>query len=135
MTPSRAREAPRRALGSFEDWNLIREALCWLDRADPAETRERVLEDDPRKSELHELLAAWHDALGGKELTLAQVRRVCASDLQDPDHQRLFQALVELGGGYEFNARKIGWRLRRWADRVVAGLVLERGKDDRHGAV
>ena len=122
-------------IGSFEDWNLIREALCWLDRADPAETRERVLDDDPRKSELHELLAAWHDALGGQEMNLAQVRKACTSQTRDAEHERLFCALVELGGGYEFNARKIGWRLRRWADRVVAGLVLERGNEERDGAV
>jgi len=60
-------------LGSFEGWNLVREALVWLGEEDPAVTRETVIADDPRKNELAELLELWAEALGGRSVILAEL--------------------------------------------------------------
>ena len=53
---SAGRPCPLDKIGSFEDWNLVRECMVWLDRADPADTRQYVLGSDPRKTDLVEVL-------------------------------------------------------------------------------
>lgn len=60
-------------IGSFEDWNLVREALVWLGEDDPIVTRERVISDDPRKGEVVELLELWCQALGGQAVTISEI--------------------------------------------------------------
>jgi hypothetical protein len=51
-------------LGSFEQWNMIRDALIWLDEADPCDTRTAIEADDPDKEKLAALLQHWFDLVG-----------------------------------------------------------------------
>lgn len=120
--------------GSFPDWDLVRGALVWLGLPDPAESREAVFENDPRRGELLELLTRWKQTLGDREVTLAELRGE-AFDEKDPKRAEKFalmNALIELSGKPTWNARSIGWKLRRRVDRVVGGLVL-RGTSAREG--
>jgi len=119
------RPRPLDRIGSFEDWNLIREPLVWLGRADPADTRAAVLGNDPRKNELLEILTAWRACFGDGEMTLTDVRKYCQEDLGDPDRERLHNLLVEQTAKPAFNARSIGRHLRRYVDRVVGGMALK----------
>lgn len=122
---------PLTPMGSFEDWNLVREALVWLGEDDPTVTRERVIADDPRKGDLAELLELWHDALGGQPTTLAEISEESAK------HPRgkvadLRQALIDRTLKQTFNPRSIGRYLARHKDRLVGGRVL-RCIDDPSG--
>ncbi len=122
--PHRAQVPP---LGSFEAWNYIREAICWLGRADPALTRTRAKADDPRRSELVELLEAWQEVAGSCDLTLHQLRAKISGNVESDDSPsaRLGEMLRALGGDpRELNLRKVGWRLRGMKDRVAGGRVL-----------
>jgi hypothetical protein len=112
-------------MGSFEDWSWVRGALVWLGRADPADTREAILEADPRKAELADMLAAWELAYGTVPKTLAEIGR-------DPDNGPASEAIVALrvlfgevsgkvSGKPVWNARSAGWWMRRNSKRIVGG--------------
>jgi hypothetical protein len=80
-------------LGSFESWNMIREALVWLGEADPTTTRERVIADDPRKGDLAELLDLWADALDEQSMTLAEIAEIAGQN-QNSKITALYDALA-----------------------------------------
>lgn len=136
LTILRAYEAAGRPnrmvpMGSFESWNTIREALVWLDEADPCTTRERVIADDPRKGDLAELLDLWGDALGGQPTTLAEIVE-SASYNQNSKVTVLHDALAARTYKGTFNSRSVGRYLGKHKDRVVGGRVL-RCVDDPSG--
>jgi hypothetical protein len=128
------RPCPLNKIGSFEDWNQIREPLVWLDRADPADTRQLVLGNDPRKNELVELLRAWRGCFGQKEMTLSEVRAYCEQRLDNPERALLYRLLIDQTGKPVFSAKSIGRHLRRHIDRVVADMALKQ-RDGSNGAV
>ena len=118
-------------IGSFESWNIVREALVWLKEADPTKTRERVIADDPGKGELADLLEQWADALGEKSTTLAEIAEA-ASQNQHGKITVLHDALAALTYKGIFNTRSVGRYLGKHKDRVVSGQVL-RCVDDPSG--
>ncbi|WP_275788222.1 DNA-primase RepB domain-containing protein [Pararhizobium gei] len=67
------RPMPLDKIGSFEQWNVVREALVWLGMPDPTETRQQIFDDDPRKGELIDLLRLWWKAFVGERLTLSDL--------------------------------------------------------------
>lgn len=115
-------------IGSFEDWNLVREALVWLGEDDPTVTRERVMSDDPRKGEVVELLELWREVLGGQAMTLAEIEKK-ASIEQRGRTKDLLQALADRTPKGAFNAWSVGKYLARHKDRFVGGRVLRRIDD------
>lgn len=125
---------PRPKMGSFEDWNLVRESLVWLNMADPADTCQQIRAADPRKSDLTELLRLWNACYGRKQMTVSQVAQDLEEHSTDPDRQRLHQRLLEETYRTQFNARSIGRHLSRHLDRVVGDLVL-RSRASSQGAV
>ena len=118
-------------IGSFDDWNLVREALVWLGEDDPTVTRERVMSDDPRKGEVVELLELWHEALGGQAVTLSEIAERAMKPQRGKIHE-LQQALTERTSKVVFNPRSVGHYLARHKDRLVGGRVL-RCIDDPSG--
>jgi hypothetical protein len=118
-------------MGSFESWNMIREALVWLGEVDPCTTRERVIADDPRKGDLAELLDLWADALGGKPTTLAEIGEAAGNN-QHSKITVLHDALAARTYKGIFNTRSVGRHLGKHKDRVIGGRVL-RCVDDPSG--
>lgn len=118
-------------IGSFDDWNLVREALVWLGEDDPTVTRERVMSDDPRKGEVVELLELWHEALGGQAVTLSEIAEMTTKAARGKINE-LQQALAERTLKGTFNTRSVGRYLSRHKDRLVGGRVL-RCIDDSSG--
>lgn len=100
------RPNPMDRIGSFEQWNLIREALVWLGCQDPARTRERVLADDPQKAVLLDLLRLWSRALGDRKITLTELATLA-------DHGD--RAARELVAELTTNTRHNGFNARSWA--------------------
>ena len=111
-------------MGSFEEWNIVREALIWLGEPDPTVTRERAIADDPRKSDLAELIDLWNTALGSEAVTLAEIAEKA---MQDPYSKvaLLHDALASRTAKGVFNARSVGRYLARHKDRVVGGRALK----------
>lgn len=108
-----------RPMGSFTDWAWVRGALVWLGRADPADTREQILESDPRKGELGDVLAAWEKEYGERAITLNEIGKVIGSF--DEPKIMLRTMLAEVSGKGQWNARSVGWWMRRNAKRIVDG--------------
>ena len=54
----------RRLAASKRGPYRVRQALIWLDRADPCETVAKVREDDPNRTGLLAVLAQWREAIG-----------------------------------------------------------------------
>lgn len=109
-------------MGSFEDWNVVREALVWLGEEDPIITRERVIADDPRKGDLAELLEIWSDAFGGQTVTLADIEK--RHRAADPVVRQICDALISRSHKDQFNTRSIGRHLSKQKDRPAGGKVL-----------
>jgi hypothetical protein len=132
------RPSPLPKIGSFEKWNPVREALVWLGRVDPAETRARVKANDTRHAETLELLEVWHAVHGDKPVTARDVVGFLYSPMDhvDPPERHghlvlLNKLLVELAGEREqINAKKLGWRLRDLQDRRFGAYVLRREDGD-----
>jgi hypothetical protein len=123
-------------VGSFEDWNLVREALVWLGAGDPYETSREAMEHDPRKNELLEMLAAWHDCFKDKPQTLAAIGDMYAATYGSKPNEKiahLYRLLTDISGRPIFNTKSVGSRLRRHVGRVVGGMMLRCEKND-HGA-
>ena len=117
------RPNPMDKIGSFEDWNLVREAIVWLGYDDPADTRERVLADDPAKAVLLDLLRLWWTALKDRPVTLAELAVLADKQGKGPA-QDLVTELIATTRYQHFNARSVGRFLAKHVDRIVGGLVL-----------
>lgn len=120
------RPHPLPKVGSFEDWNVVREAIAWLGYGDCAATRARIFEHDPKRNELAELLSEWYTAAGEDAITLADIRSRAESTDTVLTYQPLLQALIELSGRPMFNSRSIGKRLLTMRNRIVGGLMLRK---------
>lgn len=123
-----SRPNPMKRIGSFENWNLVREALVWLGCDDPALTRERVLTDDPKKAVLVDLLRLWRQVLGDKAVTLAQLSMMAETD-NEPGVRLLVTELVANTRYGTFNARSVGRYLSKHVDRIAGGFVLRAETD------
>jgi hypothetical protein len=119
--------------GGFDDYAWIRGALVWLGESDPAETRERILDADPRRDELASVLELWARAYpSATEVTVGAI----ASQAEDDQAANRASAVVALRDklievschGPAFNAKRVGWWLRRHQDRIVGGRLLRSRK-------
>ncbi len=110
-------------LGSFNEWNLVRDAVIWLGLPDPAITVERNKVDDPLKSELSSLLELWIAALGEREVGLADIGNLAETN-KSPQISELYQALTSMTRNGQFNTKSIGRLLRKHKDRIVNGRTL-----------
>jgi hypothetical protein len=114
---------PRRDLppiGSFEDWNVVREALVWLDEEDPELTREEVMEDDEEREDMQCLLLAIRAAMRDQPFTVAELRDAAKN------HHGLIAALsCDPGVG-----RAVSARLKKLQGRVLGGFVLRVVRED-----
>ncbi|MEQ1757595.1 MAG: hypothetical protein ABL986_04705 [Vicinamibacterales bacterium] len=106
--------------GSFPDYAVVRGALVWLDRADPADTRQTLVEADSRRDDLVRVMELWRSAVGDRSVTVAELLNVAGIE-----GVHLRNALTEIAcRGGAWNAKSIGWFLRRSKDRVVEKMAF-----------
>ena len=141
--------APKQSVkpfGSFEAWsNLIRQSLVWTDGQDPCEGRTNIeAESDPDYEQHHAMLCAWHDRYGTEPKTVkaikADIENHMVKDAETdrwiiaPAWRDLHESLIALDKrGREIDVRAIGYALRSWQGRVVAGKQLIKLENDRLG--
>lgn len=121
-------------LGSFEDWNYVREALIWLDMDDPASTQERLLSSDPRRDEIAEILMVWRSAYGTRPVRLKDLATDLSGEPTDAPRNELVDLLRLMSNHHQFNAKSVGRTLSKHVDRIVNGLVL-RARGDSSGKI
>lgn len=128
----RKADSPRAAVeniatfgGAWSDY--CRHPLLWLGHADPATSLFDQIRHDPDADALLGLMKAWKAAFGSSPTTVRKAVDAAAYD--EPD---LLDAIrefpVEERGG--INRSKLGWLLKKNANRVVGGLELQRAEAD-----
>lgn len=122
------RPTPLDTIGSFEKWNLVREALVWLGLPDPAATRESILAEDLQKEVLVDLLKLWRTALGHRPVTLKELEAI-AQDERNTSARTLITELASNTKFTVFNHKSVGRFLAKHIDRIAGGLVLNAETD------
>jgi hypothetical protein len=111
--------------GAWSDY--CRQPLMWLEQPDPAAGLIQQVRHDPDADALAGLLTAWQTAFGSVPTT---VRR--AVDVATTDQPDLLDALREFPVEERgvLNRSKIGWLLKKNANRIVNGLEFRRTEAD-----
>ncbi len=117
-----------KAFGRFEEWDkLVRYPLVWSGATDPCETRKRVETIDPEREQHGELLLAWFNLYGEKEVLVATMIQNATSG-GDEDTQKLKDSLLSIAGdGSKINSRRLGRKIGRWEGRVSDDMRIVRG--------
>jgi hypothetical protein len=127
-------------LGSFEDWsNWVRGALLWLGHADPVDTIEASREMDPKLDALGAVMAQWHAAIAGANVSVRDVIEIATGqrrearglptahprpEYAEPDFREAL--LVVAGEGGVINGKRLGRWLGRHQGRIVQGFRFVR---------
>jgi putative DNA primase/helicase len=123
-------------LMSFDDWSrLIRSALVWLGRADPVKTMDAARADDPNRSSLRAVVAAWQVVVGvgfDHRLTAGEIKEKACSVLdKDGLLNKAISNVASMNNRNEIDAVRLGKWLGRNKGRVADRLKIL-GEPDRH---
>ncbi len=120
-------------LGSFESWDdVVRGATIWALGADPLAGRARMKEAaDGDREEMRVFFRSWFESFKSKPRTVREAIQLANENPGGLLHTALAAACPKGNP----NTTEIGYRLRKWRDRIVDGLRLEKADDSRHGAL
>jgi hypothetical protein len=106
--------------GAWSDF--CRYPLIWLGYPDPATALLNQVRHDPDGDALHNLMTEWYAAFGPSPTTVRK-----AVDLGYANHPNLLDAMRELPVEErgEINRGKLGWLLKKNANRIVAGFEFQ----------
>lgn len=111
--------------GAWSDY--CRYPLMWLGYPDPATALLEQVRHDPDGDSLSVLMTEWHAAFGSSPTTVRK-----AVDAALYNHPNLLDAMrefpVEERG--EINRSKLGWLLKKNANRIVGGFEFQKAKAD-----
>ena len=118
------------ALASFEEWSrLVRSALVWLGRADPAATMDQARADDPDRAILLEFVEGWRSdpGLADRRVTTGELRAMVEGGTEPHGGQPgLRGVLIKVAGQSDsgIDAVKLGRWLSSQRGRVIDGVKL-----------
>ncbi len=111
--------------GAWSDY--CRYPLMWLGQPDPATSLLEQARHDPDGDSLAALLTEWQRAFGSTPTTVRK-----AVEMAERGHSDLLDAMrefpVEERG--EINRSKLGWLLKKNANRIVGGLEFQKSEAD-----
>ncbi len=118
-------------LGGFEPWDrMVRRPLTWLGLPDPLAPSVSLREDDPERQAMtalfHALRATYADRIATSAEIVADADSITPryDQAREREHPNLHAALETVAGD-RFNARQIGYILRRFRGRHADGLTLQ----------
>src|SRR5579864_8315532 len=100
--------------GSFTDWDWVRGTLVWLGCADPADTRQSILDSNPQTDDLLDVLSLWHAAFLNDRKVVADV-----AETETSAGQALRDKLIEVACRGTWSSKSVGQWLRRNKDRIM----------------
>jgi hypothetical protein len=110
--------------------HYCRQSLLWLGLPDPATSLLEQLRHDPDGEALHALMNEWHRLYQSRTVT---VRRVTDDAAMHPNLNDAIHELPVIERG-EINRSKLGWFLKKNANRIVNGMEFKKGSaDGRNG--
>ena len=113
-------------LGSFEQWNMVRDALIWLDEADPCDTKGAIEADDPEKDQLAAVLQHWYELVGMDRVStkeLIQRAEASAENLLGEPNSGLLDTLRAVAPGTKGDAAVSSDRLGKYLGRNAKAVV------------
>lgn len=111
--------------GAWSDY--CRHPLIWLGLSDPATALLEQIKHDPDGDALASLMAAWHAEFGSTPTTVRKaVERAYCGNADLMDAMREFP--VEERG--EINHSKLGWILKKNANRIVGRIEFQKAEAD-----
>jgi len=122
-------------LGRFEPWSrTVCGPIRWLGMPDPTASQVELVAEDPemeRLADVHSVLSEW---FGEQPFSVADVGKVLSDDFADVGKapglkDALREALAVVAGGSGpggISTKRLGWYLRHFAGRVIAGRKLVR---------
>ncbi len=125
------------AVGSFDDWSRkVRDLVYWLTGYDVSEAFRRNKAEDPRRQGDASLLAALHQHFGTMPFKAADPiavhkrvtdhkRSSLAAPAPTPTEQALQEALEDVLGSRDANAKVFGYWARRVKGARIGGFMLE----------
>jgi len=121
-----------RPWGGFDHWSrAIREPLIWLGVADPCQTRDRVIANDPDRDRSLNLLSAWHSAFGERAMLVAEVISEAGRELRE---SLLMVAAADRTDPTRVDPRRLGAWCRSIEDRIFGEFRLSRTGSVRRAA-
>jgi putative DNA primase/helicase len=119
-------------LGSFGDWSWVRNALVWLDQADPCDTMENIRSSDPKFERLVAVIEQWRTVIGERRVsvrdvidTATQSEHGAAFDRHEFTHASFREVLLAVANdGGAISSRRLGNWLSANQNRVVNGAKL-----------
>lgn len=106
--------------GSWSDY--CRHPLMWLGYPDPASSLLDQVKHDPDAEALGRMMSEWYKIFGSNPMTIRKMLESCGYDGELHDALREFP--VEERG--LINRSKLGWILKKNANRVVGGYELQK---------
>jgi putative DNA primase/helicase len=124
------------AVGSFDDWSRkVRDLVYWLTDYDVSEGFRRNKAEDPRRQGDGSLLAALHQHFGSKPFKAADPivvhkrvtdqRRSSLTQSTTLAEQALHEAIEDVLGSRDANAKVFGYWARRVKGAAIGGFILE----------
>jgi putative DNA primase/helicase len=133
------------AVGSFDDWSRkVRDLVHWLTGYDVSETFRRNKAEDPRRQGDASLLAGLHQHFGTSTFTSADAiavhqkaadpRRSPHASAMTPAEQALHEALEDVLGSRDVNAKLFGYWARRVKGAHIGRFILDTHHDPAKNA-
>ena len=124
------------AVGSFDDWSRkVRDLVYWLTDYDVSDGFRRNKAEDPRRQGDGSLLAALHQHFGAKPFKAADPitvhkrvtdqRRSSLTQSTTLAEQALHEAIEDVLGSRDANAKVFGYWARRVKGAPIGGFILE----------
>ena len=122
------RPSAKPPLGSFEQWSsLIRDAILWIDMADPTDTMEQVRDSDPRLAMKRAIFEQWRDLY-------QDFRKTVAAVVDESPGTPLFDALFAVAGERgQINPQILGKWLRSGRNTIADGKKLVKASEGSGG--
>lgn len=111
--------------GAWSDY--CRYPLMWLGHPDPATALLDQVHHDPDSDALGGLMTEWHAVFGSTPTTVRKAVEA-ATNSQSPLLDAIREFPVEERG--EINRSKLGWLLKKNANRIVGGFEFQQAKAD-----
>jgi hypothetical protein len=125
---------PCKSLATYEKWtDWVRQPLLWLGLADPATSVFESMASDPDRETLGRLLSLWHKLLGKRPTMVRDLVKVADKHSKESDRLELHELLLDIADGRgEVDRRRLGWWIKKHANRIVDGLKIERAPGQRN---
>jgi RepB DNA-primase from phage plasmid len=125
--------APIKPLASFDQWSdLARQPLVWLGLPDPATALFETMAADPDRETLGRLMERWHKYQGSKPTMVRDLVKL-ASQNGKGEQLELHDLLLDIANDRgEVDRRRLGWWIKKHANRPVDGLKIERAAGTRN---